>query len=105
MRGNAETAAEIEFRIHGYQLNALAGEVPDSAPVHDALCIAALLEPSVIDLRRVNVVVETVGEYTIGATVIDHAYLTKREPNCDVAFGADAEKFFKLLSGALALTT
>lgn len=102
----SKAAAEvIEFRINGYQLNAVNGEIPDSAPVHDALCIAALLDPSVIERRRVNVVVETSGEFTIGATIIDHAFLTKREPNCDVAFGADADKFFKLLSETLALTT
>jgi inosine-uridine nucleoside N-ribohydrolase len=89
-------AALIEFRISGYEANQPTG-VPRTAPVHDAVCIAALLDPEVIATRRLNVVIETRGEYTIGRTVVDHERRTTRPPNCHVALGADRARFFSLL--------
>jgi inosine-uridine nucleoside N-ribohydrolase len=55
------------------------GEIPG---YDDALCIAALVDPSLIATSFVNVVIETRGEYTIGRTVVDHEKRTKRAPNC-----------------------
>jgi inosine-uridine nucleoside N-ribohydrolase len=78
------------------------GPVPDDAPVHDALCIAALVDRSVIETRRVNVVEETTGDYTVVCTVVDHGKLTGREPNCDVAFNADGKKSFEIMQSTFA---
>lgn len=86
----------IEFRIAGYQANQPTG-VADTAPVHDAVCIAALVDQAIIETRYVNVVVETSGEYTMGRTVVDHETRTKRAPNCHVAFHADRDRFFDCL--------
>jgi inosine-uridine nucleoside N-ribohydrolase len=94
-------AALIEYRIVGYEAHQPTG-VPRTAPVHDALCIAALLDPTVIVTKHLNVVVETHGEYTIGRTVVDHEKRTTRPPNCHVALGADREKFFALLTSTFA---
>jgi inosine-uridine nucleoside N-ribohydrolase len=92
-----EAAAKfIEYRIAGYQANQPTG-VPDTAPVHDAVCIAALTDETVIETRHVNVVVETKGEYTIGRTVVDHERRANRPANCHVAFHADRERFFNIL--------
>lgn len=97
-----KAAAElIEFRIKGYERTQPTG-TPETAPVHDALCIAALLNPDVIDTRFVNVVVETVGEFTVGRTVVDHEKRTTRAPNCHVAFHADRDAFFELVSSTFA---
>ena len=95
------TADLVAFRIKGYEANQPTG-TPQSAPVHDALCIAALIDPSVITTKFVNVVIETRGEYTIGRTVVDHEKRTKRTPNCHVAFGADRAKFFAFLKATFA---
>ena len=92
-----EGAAQlVEFRIGGYEAHQPTG-VPQTAPVHDAVCIAALVDPKVIETRFVNVVIETRGDYTIGRTVVDHEKRTTRAPNCHVAFGADRARFFDLL--------
>jgi inosine-uridine nucleoside N-ribohydrolase len=92
-----EAAAKfIEFRIAGYQANQPTG-VPDTAPVHDAVCIAALIDEKIIDTRFLNVVVETRGDYTIGRTVVDHEHRTQRPANCHVAVHADRERFFDFL--------
>jgi inosine-uridine nucleoside N-ribohydrolase len=90
------TAKLVEFRIGGYEANQPTG-VPHTAPVHDAVCIAALVDPAVIDTKFLNVVVETRGEYTIGRTVVDHEKRTTRPANCHVALGADRAKFFDML--------
>jgi inosine-uridine nucleoside N-ribohydrolase len=94
-------AALVEYRISGYEASQPTG-VPRTAPVHDALCIAALVDPDVIVTRHLNVVVETRGEYTIGRTVVDHEKRTTRPPNCHVALGADRERFFALLMSTFA---
>lgn len=86
----------IEYRIAGYHANQPTG-IPDTAPVHDAVCIAALTDEKVIDTRHLNVVVETQGEFTIGRTVVDHERRTNRPANCYVALHADRERFFKIL--------
>ena len=76
-----EAAAKlVEFRISGYEANQPTG-VPQTAPVHDAVCIAALVDPHVIDTKFLNVVIETRGEYTMGRTVVDHEKRTTRPPN------------------------
>ena len=100
---NAGKAAAdlIAFRITGYEANQPTG-VPNTAPVHDALCIAALVDPSLIATKFVNVVIETRGEYTIGRTVVDHEKRTKRAPNCHVALAADRYRFFALLKRTFA---
>ena len=90
------SAAFIEDRIRAYDaLQPM--ERPSSAPVHDALCIAYLVDPSVISGRRVHVDVETRGELTLGRTVMDTHGRFGQEPNAFVAFGADAPKFVSML--------
>ena len=89
-------AAIIERRIVGYdELQPM--EVPHSAPVHDALCVAYLVDRTVVSGRRAHVDVETRGELTVGRTVIDTGARFGREPNAFVAFDADAPKFLSML--------
>jgi inosine-uridine nucleoside N-ribohydrolase len=99
-RGAAEL---IGFRISGYEANQPTG-VARTAPVHDAVCIAALVDPSLISTIFANVVVETRGEYTIGRTVVDHEHRTKRAPNCHVALSADRARFFEFIKATLSLS-
>jgi inosine-uridine nucleoside N-ribohydrolase len=87
----------IEYRIKGYEANQPTG-VPETAPVHDAVCVAALVDPSIIETKFVNIVIETKGEFTIGRTVVDHEKRTTRVPNCHVAFHADRSAFFSMIS-------
>ena len=90
------SAAFIEDRIQAYDaLQPM--ERPSSAPVHDALCIAYLVDATVIGGRRVHVDVETRGELTVGRTVMDTHGRFGKEPNAFVAFGADAPKFVSMM--------
>ncbi len=89
-------ATFIEGRIRAYD-DLQPMDTPQSAPVHDALCIAYLVDPAVVTGRPAHVDVETRGELTIGRTVIDHGGRFGREQNAFVAFDADAPKFLALL--------
>lgn len=94
-------AAFINRRIDGYdrtQPMAVAG----SAPVHDALCVAYLLERDVLDTVHVNVDVEVAGALTVGRTVIDIFHRSGLEPNCHVALNADAALFVDFMTRTFA---
>jgi len=89
-------ATFVERRIGGYD-----GSQPmhrlGAAPVHDALCIAFLVDPSVISIDKYFVDVETQGDMTIGQTVVDTHHRSGRDPNVWVALDADEAKFVQIL--------
>ncbi|MGO4102971.1 nucleoside hydrolase [Leifsonia sp. YAF41] len=95
--GATATAQILDYYIRGNSDKALG-----SAAVHDALCIAYLLDPSVIETARLHVGVDTVGFHTYGRTLIDLTGIGGTAPNASVALGADSAKFFDLLRSTLA---
>lgn len=95
------SARFIERRIDAYDMGQPM-EIPQSAPVHDALCVAYLLDASVIELRDYHVAIETQGRHTLGRTVIDTHFRGKQAPNAKVAVGSDPEKFVEILLQAFA---
>ena len=89
-------AAFVEGRITAYDtLQPM--DSPHTAPVHDALCIAYLVDPTIVTGRRAHVDVETRGELTIGRTVIDSSSRFGQAPNAFVAFDADGPRFVSML--------
>jgi inosine-uridine nucleoside N-ribohydrolase len=99
----AGTAASaiIRTRIEGYELIQPTGQ-RRSAPVHDALCVAHLIEPDVIDVREAYIDVELNGELTRGRTVGDFRPIPATPANAKWAHGANRELFLDLLFGAFA---
>jgi inosine-uridine nucleoside N-ribohydrolase len=69
----------------------------EGPPIHDALAVAAVVRPDLLETKHVNVVVETTGTYTAGRTVCDIWGVTGRPPNADVALGVTREAFIELL--------
>ena len=89
-------ASFIEGRITAYDtLQPM--DTAGSAPVHDALCVAYLVDPTIVTGRRAHVDVETSGELTMGRTVIDTGTRFGHEPNAFVAFDADGPRFVSML--------
>ncbi|WP_323119239.1 nucleoside hydrolase [Burkholderia alba] len=78
--------------------------VAGSAPVHDALCVGALIDDSLIDCVSAHVDVETAGPLTVGRSVIDLHRRGDRRANCKVALHADRARFVQLMLDTLALT-
>jgi pyrimidine-specific ribonucleoside hydrolase len=73
----------------------------DGAPLHDALAVAHLVRPEVIRTRRMNVVVETAGEFTRGRTVADLYGVTRRPANVEVALEVDQPLFREMIFQAI----
>jgi purine nucleosidase len=63
--------------------------------VHDALVVAAALDPALARTEALTVEVELEGRWTTGETVTDWRRAWGREPNLDVAVMADSETFFE----------
>jgi purine nucleosidase len=64
------------------------------AYVHDAMALAAALDPSLVRTEALTVDVETAGGLTTGETVADWRHHWNRPPNVDIAVSADAVTFF-----------
>lgn len=105
LRASAKPAAEaaaifVEKRIEGYKTYQKL-DVADAAPIHDALCVAALVDPSMIEAFDYHVAVEIRGELTVGRTVIDVHRRGKRPPNCHVAMDATTDAFARFVIDTL----
>lgn len=70
--------------------------------VHDPCAVAAIIDPSIVPTRRMNVSIDTVSELSLGRTVCDVYGTTGRAPNADVGMGLDADRFWALMVDALA---
>lgn len=71
------------------------------APIHDALAVAAVIDPSVVETLHLNVQVETQSELTRGQTLADLYGVTGLDANCDVALKVDVDKFIHMMLGAI----
>jgi len=69
----------------------------DGAPIHDAVAIAHVVEPDLVETRLRNVEIELESELCRGRTVVDLWRRTDRPPNAHVGVELDAERFFDLL--------
>lgn len=73
----------------------------NGAPIHDALAVASLIDPSIIKTKDLHVAIETKGVLTRGRTVADVYGVTGQKPNASVALEVDAKKFTALLFNAI----
>jgi inosine-uridine nucleoside N-ribohydrolase len=74
----------------------------DGAPIHDAVAVAHVIRPELLELAKRHVAVETQSDLTRGRTVVDLYRRTSEEPNAKVAVDIDAEGFLDLLEQRLA---
>lgn len=67
------------------------------APVHDAVAVAALIKPELMQFKDMHVDIETQGEFCKGATVGDVMGVTGKAPNARVITGIDRKAFVELI--------
>ena len=67
------------------------------SPVHDAVAVAHVLRPGLVETKQRNVEIECESELCRGRTVVDVWRRTDREPNAHVAVDIDAGGFLELL--------
>lgn len=69
----------------------------DGSPIHDAVAVAAVVRPGLLETVAVNVEVECASDLCRGRTVVDRWRRTDRVANADVGIAVDVEGFFALL--------
>ncbi|APX17475.1 nucleoside hydrolase [Phaeobacter inhibens] len=74
----------------------------EGGPLHDPCVIAYLIRPELFSGRKINVVVETTSELTLGMTVADWWGVTDRPANALFMGDLDADGFFDLITNRLA---
>jgi pyrimidine-specific ribonucleoside hydrolase len=69
----------------------------DGSPIHDAVAVAHVLRPDLVETLERNVEIDVESELCRGRTVVDLWRRTEREPNARVGVEIDAEGFLELL--------
>jgi inosine-uridine nucleoside N-ribohydrolase len=83
--------AETYQRVFGF----------DAPAVHDPCAVAAVIDPSIVASRYINVAIDTASELSLGRTVCDVYAKTGRPPNADVGLDLDVDRFWDLMVDAL----
>ena len=102
-----EAAARFVLqRIDGYDATQPMPRRGDAlaAPVHDALAVCAIIDPSILTTELIPVDVETHAELSIGRTVCDRRFRSGKQANVHFAMDADEPKFNRMLLEILART-
>ncbi|WP_419841226.1 nucleoside hydrolase [Candidatus Poriferisodalis sp.] len=87
----------FDFYVAGYRERAGL----DAAPLHDPCAVLALTHPELLGFAARRVEVETTGVLTRGMTVVDERPGADGTPNCDVAYGIDADAAAELIVDAV----
>jgi inosine-uridine nucleoside N-ribohydrolase len=74
----------------------------DGSPVHDAVAVAQVIRPELLELETLNVRVDCESSLCRGRTVVDVRRRTGLEPNANVAVGIESAGFLDLLLERLA---
>jgi inosine-uridine nucleoside N-ribohydrolase len=74
----------------------------DGAPVHDAVAVAEVARPGLVEMLDLHVAVERGSELCRGRTVVDRWRRTGSPANARVGVGIDREAFVGLLTERLA---
>jgi inosine-uridine nucleoside N-ribohydrolase len=69
----------------------------DGSPIHDAVAVAKVMRPDLVETKHLNVEIDIESELCRGRTVVDLWRRTEREPNAYVGVDIDSDGFLELL--------
>jgi inosine-uridine nucleoside N-ribohydrolase len=69
----------------------------DGSPIHDAVAVAYVIRPDLVETKHVNIEIDVESELCRGRTVVDVWHRSGREPNAHAGVDIDAEGFLELL--------
>jgi inosine-uridine nucleoside N-ribohydrolase len=69
----------------------------EGSPIHDAMAVAYVIDPTLVTTRPANIAVETSSTLCDGRTLVDLRGVTGRPQNAEVGVGVDAARFLDLL--------
>jgi inosine-uridine nucleoside N-ribohydrolase len=99
-----EAAARFVLkRIDGYDATQRMHD-GGAAPVHDALAVCAIIDPSILTTHHIPVDVEVHAELSLGRTVCDFRFRSGKPANVEFAMDADEAKFVSMLLEILGRT-
>jgi inosine-uridine nucleoside N-ribohydrolase len=75
-----------------------------AAPVHDALAVCAIIDPSIVTTHDIPVDVEVFAELSVGRTVCDFRFRSGKPANVSFAMDADEPRFVAMLLDILGRT-
>ena len=100
-----EAAARFVLqRIDGYDATQPMPHRLGAAPVHDALAVCAIIEPTILTTEFIPVDVEVLAELSIGRTVCDFRSRGSGPANVHFATDADETQFVRMLMDILGRT-
>jgi pyrimidine-specific ribonucleoside hydrolase len=73
----------------------------DGMPLHDPCAVAYVINPEIFTTKKCHVDIETRGEFTQGATVVDICDVWKKSKNVDVALDIDRKAFCQMIFEAI----
>jgi purine nucleosidase/ribosylpyrimidine nucleosidase len=92
-----EAAARFVLqRIEGYDATQPMPHRAGAAPVHDALAVCAIIDPTILTTEFIPVDVEVYAELSIGRTVCDFRSRGSKPANVHFAMDADEPKFVRM---------
>jgi inosine-uridine nucleoside N-ribohydrolase len=86
--------AELFDFYHGFHQRTYG--LPGS-PIHDALALAHVFDPPLLELRDRHVAIDCESQLSRGRTVVDVWQRTDNKPNAHVAVEVDGERFVRIL--------
>jgi inosine-uridine nucleoside N-ribohydrolase len=99
-----EAAARFTLkRIEGYDTNQPMHRA-GSSPVHDALAVCSIIDPAIVTTHHIPVDVEVFAELSVGRTVCDFRFRSRKPANVDFAMDADEATFNRMLLEILGRT-
>ena len=96
-----ENGPRLADIFESYRNNEYRDVREQGAPLHDPCAIAAAVWPELFGFERVFVQVETQGQLTMGACVLEREHKTQHVPNAYWARQADDEALFGLFNQAI----
>jgi inosine-uridine nucleoside N-ribohydrolase len=93
---------EVAAELVTFSTGAPAGTFRSGAPpIHDAVTVAAVVEPGMLETCPMRVEIECEGELTRGETVCDLLDVWGKPPNAEVGVRLDRAAFFEVLYRSL----
>jgi pyrimidine-specific ribonucleoside hydrolase len=74
----------------------------DGSPIHDAMAVAQVVDPSLLETVHCNVEIETASRFCDGRTVVDRWHATSGTRNAHVGIDVDTARFLDLLHDRIA---
>jgi inosine-uridine nucleoside N-ribohydrolase len=101
-RGFGHRVGDVAAKLVDYNISVhRGGGLPGSGAMHDPCAVLAVSHPEVIRSEPRHVVVEVDGAHTRGQTLVDERGRMSVEPNCRVAYEADAGRALELILQAI----